>query len=149
MHTNVLFSTQYNHRPPILSIVYVALGTMSRFMAVFSFLSLLILAYPLGATAQSSSYNPLTRWKTLGCYNETLFHEDGAGYRALYDGPSESLPTMTRRMCITFCDSNDYPFAGTESGQYVTCLIPLILQKLIPQIANATAHSIFSISAKR
>ena len=92
---------------------------MSRLFNIFSFLSLLALPLPLGTKAQSSSYNPVKRWRYLGCYNETIYHP-GFGERVLYDGIWESLSIMTVRMCITFCDSNDYVYAGVEYGQYVS-----------------------------
>ncbi|KIN04658.1 hypothetical protein OIDMADRAFT_156821 [Oidiodendron maius Zn] len=93
---------------------------MSRLFDILSFLSLLALALPLGTQAQSSSYNPVIRWRYLGCYNKTIYYP-GFGERALYDGVRESLSIMTVRMCITFCDSDDYVYAGVEYGQECYC----------------------------
>jgi hypothetical protein len=93
---------------------------MARLFDIFLILSLLILALPLGIIAQSSPSTTLAKWRYLGCYNETIDHPKFGGERALYEGISESLPIMTVRMCIRFCDSNDYLYAGVEYAQYVS-----------------------------
>jgi hypothetical protein len=68
---------------------------------------------------KSSSYNPLNKWQYLGCFNEKIDLEASGGERALYAGILGSLPTMTVRICITFCDWNTYEYAGLEYAQCV------------------------------
>lgn len=95
---------------------------MARLVGLFSFIALLVVAFPLAATARivlkdttiKSSHYPLTKWAYLGCFNETTLNEASAGERAMSNGISESLPNMSVRTCIAFCDSNRFTYAGME-----------------------------------
>jgi hypothetical protein len=95
---------------------------MARLLDLLSFIALLVVAFPLAATARivlkdatiKSSQHHLTKWAYLGCFNETTLNEASTGERAMSNGISESLPNMSVRMCIAFCDSNHFTYAGME-----------------------------------
>jgi hypothetical protein len=101
---------------------------MARLFNILSFLSLLAFAWPLGTMARiilentaikSSSYNQPNKWQYLGCFNEKIDLEASGGERALYAGIWGSLPTLTVRICITFCDWNTHEYAVLEYAQCV------------------------------
>lgn len=67
------------------------------------------------ATATSASLYPApTGWSYYGCYNETTLANGTEGARALNGGVMEDLATMTVPLCLAYCNSNAYKFAGLE-----------------------------------
>jgi hypothetical protein len=99
---------------------------MHRLLQLLFFIIALVQSFPRTTAARDiservtarSKYAPLQNWMYLGCFNETTLNEATDGERALYDGISESLATMTVRMCVTFCDSNRFVYAGMEYFRY-------------------------------
>jgi hypothetical protein len=57
-------------------------------------------------------------WSYHGCWNETTLAAGGGGARAL-SGVEEDLTTMTADLCMAFCKSNSYTYAGIEYAKYV------------------------------
>jgi hypothetical protein len=58
-------------------------------------------------------------WSYYGCWNETTLAAGGGGARAL-SGVEEDLTTMTADLCMAFCKSNSYTYAGIEYTKYVS-----------------------------
>lgn len=84
----------------------------------------LITALPLLVRAQSNPaatiYQPSTGWDYHGCFNETTTVNGTGGLRALY-GIEETLTTMTVPICLAYCQSNSYSFAGLEYTRECYC----------------------------
>ncbi|KUJ22455.1 WSC-domain-containing protein, partial [Mollisia scopiformis] len=74
------------------------------------------------ATATSASIYPApTGWGYYGCYNETTLANGTEGQRALNGGVMEALDQMTVPMCLAYCQSNAYAFAGLEYTRECYC----------------------------
>ncbi|KAF8866392.1 WSC-domain-containing protein [Acephala macrosclerotiorum] len=98
------------------------------------------------ATATASIFPAPTGWSYYGCYNETTLANGTDGLRALNGGVMEDLTTMTVPVCLAYCQSNSYSFAGLEYTRECYCaqLLSAISNKLpesscnLPCIANDT-----------
>ncbi len=71
-------------------------------------------------TTAASIYPGTSSWAYYGCYNETTLLNNTNGLRALNGGTSEAMDTMTVPLCLSFCASNSYSFAGLEYTRYAT-----------------------------
>lgn len=89
-------------------------------LSLFLFLSTLLIL-PLSAE-QAVTYPSTKKWDYIGCYNETSPQEIGP--RILSGGIDEALPGMTVPMCLAFCFSNFFKFAGVEYAQFVSSPFP-------------------------
>ncbi|KAF7912961.1 uncharacterized protein EAF01_001982 [Botrytis porri] len=57
----------------------------------------------------------------LGCYNETSNTNTTGGLRSLNGGVTEALDVMTVPLCMAFCKSNGYAYAGIEYTRECYC----------------------------
>jgi hypothetical protein len=61
--------------------------------------------------------NTSTKYKYVGCYNETTGLSGTSGQRAL-SGIMESLPgSMTVQRCLAYCADANFKYAGLEYAQ--------------------------------
>lgn len=73
-----------------------------------------LLALPLFTLSWAQSiYSGDGKWAYQGCYNETTLANGTNGARALA-GSSESTDTMTVSICLAYCASGSYSWAGVE-----------------------------------
>ena len=75
------------------------------------------------ASTAASILPATSPWSYYGCWNETTLAAGTNGARALAGGTEETLDTMTADVCMAYCKSSSYTFAGIEYSKYV----PLIL----------------------
>jgi hypothetical protein len=71
------------------------------------------------STTVASIFPGTSPWSYYGCWNETTLTTGTNGARALAGGVQEDLTTMTAELCMSFCKSNSYTFAGIEYTKYV------------------------------
>ncbi|RAL60372.1 hypothetical protein DID88_000148 [Monilinia fructigena] len=97
---------------------------------MFSFLSLSPLTFAQTTTPATSSSSTTTVPATVpsassytyfGCYNETSNTNRTGGLRALNGGVNEALDVMTVPLCMAFCKSNGYAYAGIEYTRECYC----------------------------
>lgn len=111
-------------------------GHLSRTMALsqgslstrlIATLIFLILGMGVGVRAQATTtasiYPAPTGWSYYGCYNETTLTNGTEGQRALNGGIMEALDTMTVPICLEYCKSHSFTFAGIEYTRYVLFLL--------------------------
>ena len=72
------------------------------------------------STGPATIYPGTSQWAYYGCYNETTLTNGTNGLRALNGGVNEALDSMTVDVCLAFCESNMYSFAGLEYTRYVS-----------------------------
>jgi hypothetical protein len=72
------------------------------------------------STAVASIFPGTSPWSYYGCWNETTLITGTNGARALGGGVQEDLTTMTAELCMSFCKSNSFTFAGIEYTKYVS-----------------------------
>ncbi|KAG9238658.1 WSC domain-containing protein [Amylocarpus encephaloides] len=90
------------------------------------------------ATSTSASINPGTSaWTYQGCYNETVGTNGTAGARALA-GTTDALDTMTVPICLNFCASSSYEFAGLEYTR--ECYCSHYLSSISAKLPDATCN---------
>jgi len=91
-------------------------------------LSFLLLGARAQATTTTASIYPGTSaWMYYGCYNETTLTNGTNGLRALNGGPEDTSTTMTVPMCLSYCASNSFPWAGLEYTTYVSLFLLYLL----------------------
>ncbi|THV51886.1 hypothetical protein BGAL_0095g00010 [Botrytis galanthina] len=114
--------------------------TLSLLSLLLSFLSLTTLTLAQTSTTPASSTSTTiatiipsaSSYTYLGCYNETLNTNTTGGLRSLNGGVTEALDVMTVPLCMAFCKSNGYAYAGIEytrecyCAQYLSALAPKV-----------------------
>ncbi|KAB8301302.1 hypothetical protein EYC80_003183 [Monilinia laxa] len=95
---------------------------------IFSFLSLSPLTFAQTTTPAASSTTTVpaivpsaSSYTYFGCYNETSNTNRTGGLRALNGGVNEALDIMTMPLCMAFCKSNGYAYAGIEYTRECYC----------------------------
>ncbi|KAH8792446.1 WSC domain-containing protein [Hyaloscypha finlandica] len=73
------------------------------------------------STAVASIFPGTSPWSYYGCWNETTLITGTNGARALGGGVQEDLTTMTAELCMSFCKSNSFTFAGIEYTKECYC----------------------------
>ncbi|KAK6592878.1 wsc domain-containing protein [Botrytis cinerea] len=105
---------------------------------LLSFLSLTTLTFAQTSTTPASTTSTViptivpsaSSYTYVGCYNETLNTNTTGGLRSLNGGVTEALDVMTIPLCMAFCKSNGYAYAGIEytrecyCAQYLSALAP-------------------------
>lgn len=76
-----------------------------------------LLATVVMEAAAQSIYSGDAQWAYKGCFNETTNLNGSAGLRALNNGPTATLATMTVPVCLTSCKG--YKYAGVEYTKFV------------------------------
>lgn len=71
-------------------------------------------AHKRSIEARASSPSAPAGWEVKGCYT------DNSNSRTLYS-LSTANDNMTTELCVGYCSSNGYPFAGTEYGRECYC----------------------------
>ncbi|TGO16207.1 hypothetical protein BTUL_0031g00730 [Botrytis tulipae] len=102
---------------------------LSILSLLLSFLSLTTLTLAQTSTAPASSTSTTiasivpsaSSYTYLGCYNETLNTNTTGGLRSLNGGVTEALDVMTVPLCMAFCKSNGYAYAGIEYTRECYC----------------------------
>ncbi|KAF7951375.1 hypothetical protein EAE96_006690 [Botrytis aclada] len=106
---------------------------LSFLTLLLSFLTLTLTPLTLAqtSTTPSSSPSPSTTlaaivpsassYTYLGCYNETRNTNTTGGLRSLNGGVTEALDVMTVPLCMAFCKSNGYAYAGIEYTRECYC----------------------------
>jgi hypothetical protein len=72
-------------------------------------------------TTAASTYPGTSEFAYYGCWNDTTLANGTNGARALNGGVMEDLTTMTAELCIDFCKTNSYTFAGLEYTRECWC----------------------------
>ncbi|KAJ8070738.1 hypothetical protein OCU04_001108 [Sclerotinia nivalis] len=101
--------------------------TLSFIAILFAFLSLTSLTFAQSLTTSATSTSTATAaivpsassYTYIGCYNETSNTNSTGGLRALNGGVTEALDVMTVPLCMAFCKSNGYAYAGIEYTRFV------------------------------
>ncbi|KAK6594410.1 WSC domain-containing protein [Botrytis cinerea] len=107
---------------------------------LLSFLSLTTLTFAQTSTTPASTTSTViptivpsaSSYTYVGCYNETLNTNTTGGLRSLNGGVTEALDVMTIPLCMAFCKSNGYAYAGIEytrecyCAQYLSALAPKV-----------------------
>ncbi|KAE9381700.1 WSC-domain-containing protein [Stipitochalara longipes BDJ] len=73
------------------------------------------------STAVASILPAKSPWSYYGCWNETTLAAGTNGARALAGGMEEDSPTMTAEVCMAYCKSSSYTFAGIEYTKECYC----------------------------
>jgi hypothetical protein len=101
-------------------------------LLVFIASILALSAHSLAQTTSTTSHPASTTatilaapspWSYYGCWNETTLAAGTNGARALAGGVEEDLPTMTADVCLAYCKSASYTFAGIEYTRYGSPLV--------------------------
>ncbi|APA06218.1 hypothetical protein sscle_01g009880 [Sclerotinia sclerotiorum 1980 UF-70] len=114
--------------------------TLSFIAMLFAFLSLTTFTFAQSLTTSATSTSTATAaivpsassYTYIGCYNETSNTNSTGGLRALNGGVTEALDVMTVPLCMAFCKSNGYVYAGIEytrecyCAQYLSALAPKV-----------------------
>ncbi|KAF7918104.1 hypothetical protein BELL_0939g00050 [Botrytis elliptica] len=96
-------------------------------LALLLFLTTLTLAQTSTTSSSSTSTTIATiipsasSYTYLGCYTETLHTNTTGGLRSLNGGVTEALDVMTVPLCMAFCKSNGYAYAGIEYTRECYC----------------------------
>ncbi|KAN0122276.1 WSC domain containing protein [Hyaloscypha variabilis] len=110
-------------------------------LLVFIASILALSAHTLAQTTSTASHPASTTatilpapspWSYYGCWNETTLAAGTNGARALAGGVEEDLSTMTADVCLAYCKSASYTFAGIEYTRECYCanLLNAISNKL-------------------
>ncbi|KAG4027391.1 hypothetical protein MFRU_030g00270 [Monilinia fructicola] len=108
-----------------------------------SFLSLSPLTYAQSTTPATATATPAaaaivphaSSYTYFGCYNETSNTNRTGGLRALNGGVNEALDVMTVPLCMAFCKSNGYAYAGIEYTR--ECYCAQYLSALAAKVADS------------
>lgn len=73
------------------------------------------------STTAASIYPGTSSWAYYGCWNETTLVSGSGGARALNGGIEEDLDNMTADMCLAYCKTNSYTYAGIEYTKECYC----------------------------
>ena len=127
------------------------LSAIPRAIAALALLAVLLAAPAAAQEAPKPQiYNSSSKYIYQGCYNETLNMPNTAHVRAIADGNiTTSKTNMTITACLSYCNNNNFKYAGIEYGEYVHPLCFYLLRRSsasIPSSMNSpvTAQSVAS-----